>query len=113
MNTWNLKQTKQCKNCPWRVNSHKSKIPGYDRELHEKLDETIAKDINLNFDEPIKIMACHNSTDDVDLECVGWIENQLRCNNIRLRLRMLSCDNVEDIKTFGKQVKTFKETFFN
>jgi hypothetical protein len=110
MSNWNLKQTKQCTNCPWRVGSDRSTIPGYDRGLHEKLDETIAKDINLNFDEPIKFMGCHNSTDDVDLECVGWIENQLRCNNIPLRLRMLSCSNSRDIQTFGKQVKAFEET---
>lgn len=108
--TWKLTQTKQCSNCPWRKDSDLSRIPGYSRQQHLDLVDTIVDNGILNLDRPVKFMGCHNSTDDKDLECIGWLNNQLRCNNIGLRWRMMTCENSEDIETTGEQYLTFEET---
>lgn len=108
---WNLKQTVQCVNCPWRKDSDPSNILNYDEQQHEDLISTIVDDDIYDPYRPLKFMACHNSTDTgTDLECVGWLYNQMGCNNIALRIRMLACGNIEDIKTHGKQFKNFQRT---
>jgi hypothetical protein len=97
-----LRQTKQCANCPWKVNSDTSKIPGYDRELHQQLSGTIAELGIIEIGDTLRMMACHNSTEGDDLECVGWLHNQLGTgNNIGLRMLMFGYSNAKDIKVFG------------
>jgi hypothetical protein len=108
--SWKLKQTVQCKGCPWKVDSDLSKIPGYDRTQHYDLAQTIVDDGILDPSRPVRFMGCHNSTDGNDLECIGWIRNQLSSNNIGLRLLMISCENRGEIEVFGEQHLTFEET---
>lgn len=110
MKPWNLAQTKQCKNCPWKVDSDLSKIPGYSRTQHYDLAQTIVDDGILDPSRPVRLMACHNSTDDNDLECIGWLNNQRNSNNLGLRLMMMRCRNVGDIQVTGKQHLTFEDT---
>lgn len=53
-------------------------------------------------------MACHETH---DAHCIGWLMNQVGDgNDIGLRLRLLSCENANDIKLCGKQHGTFGET---
>ena len=59
-----LTQTKQCKICPWKEDRDLSTIPGYRRENHQKLYQTIANP-DIDFSEvvsqlrnPMRIMAC-------------------------------------------------------
>ncbi len=110
MKSWNLAQTKQCANCPWRVNSDLSKIPGYDRRQHHDLKQTIVDDGILNPNGAVRFMGCHNSTDGNDLECIGWLNNQRNSNNLGLRMMMMRCRNVREIEVVGEQHLTFEET---
>lgn len=102
---------KQCKTCPWKKELKCSDIPNYDRQLHESLSNTIAKDIGIfRLSENINLMACHYSKDDNEIECAGWMHNQLGSgNNIPLRIRMLydPCQVIID----GEQKESFNETF--
>jgi hypothetical protein len=109
-----LNQTKQCKTCPWKKSTTVDNIPNYDRTQHEKLIDTIAdKGGNLSgINQPIRIMACHNSSDGNEYECIGWLHNQLCSgNHIPLRMQMRVCSNVNEIEIDGEQVDTFDETF--
>ena len=110
MKTWNLTQTKQCANCPWKVDSDLFKIPGYDRTQHHNLAQTIVSDGILDPSHPVLFMGCHNSSEGNDLECIGWLRNQLSSNNIGLRLMMIGCANSGDIEVLGEQHLTFEET---
>lgn len=57
-------------------------------------------------------MACHYSEPENEQHCIGWLWNQLNeGNNIGLRLSMLDYENAAEIEVFGKQHKTFAETF--
>ncbi len=43
--------------------------------------------------------------------CIGWLNQQLGIgNNIGLRIQMLSCENVNEIKVYGKQHQRFEDT---
>jgi hypothetical protein len=43
--------------------------------------------------------------------CVGWLHNQLDVgNNISLRMSMMSCENIKDLKIVGEQHKKFEDT---
>lgn len=106
-----LRQTNQCANCPWKVSSDITKIPNYDPKLHQKLSDTIAEPGIIPTGNNMKMMACHNSTESNDLECVGWLHNQLGVgNNIGLRLLICGYSNARYIKVSGKQHTTFDET---
>jgi len=106
--TWRLNRTTQCTNCPWKVSSKVADIPNYQRDLHEKLGETIATGVRFGVG-TLNIMACH---DDHENHCIGWMRNQLGSgNNIALRIGMMSCENAREIKTIGKQHQSFAETF--
>jgi hypothetical protein len=110
MQKWNLKRTKQCEKCPWKVATNPHEIPdGYTLEGHENLRQTIA-DENINFGlGTLNIMACHASE---EAHCIGWLVNQLGVgNNIALRIRLMTCENRREIKTFGDQHRTFDDTF--
>ncbi len=87
---WKLTRTKQCANCPWKISSNLSQIPNYSSELHQNLQSTIP---NLEPLEQLKeflatgnlkIMACHESTENDKQHCIGWVYNQLINNNIPL-----------------------------
>ena len=57
-------------------------------------------------------MACHNSSDGHEYECIGWLYNQLGSgNHIPLRMQMIYCSNVKEIEVDGEQVASFGETF--
>lgn len=112
--SWKLKRTKQCKNCPWKVSVNPFDIPhGYDVQKHRDLIKTIASGdlmIMLN-QKDMQIMSCHHSTPEDEEHCVGWLHNQLGVgNNIPLRFSMLSCENVDQIEVFGEQHDKFEDT---
>ena len=69
----------QCKTCPWRVGASTSDIPGYSREKHEALRRTTIAIPGALV--PTHTMACHHSTDDAPVACVGWLHNQLGPGN--------------------------------
>jgi hypothetical protein len=58
-------------------------------------------------------MACHHSkdTDENAEHCVGWLNHQLgRGNNIGLRISMMRCENIKDLKVVGEQHERFEHT---
>jgi len=107
MKEWNLKITKQCKNCPWRKDSDPYLIPGYDRDMHANLKSTISDHL---FDQT-KTMSCHKTKTDDRAMCVGWLVNQLGPgNNIPLRFSMQNCSNSNEIEVYGEQHEHFRDT---
>ena len=107
---WKLKRTRQCEKCPWRVDVDPYDIPrGYSKELHQKLDCTIA-DPGQMFGSSTA-MACHESSKDNESHCVGWLVNQAGIgNNLGLRLSLFSCSNSKDIEVIGEQHQRFEDT---
>jgi len=108
-NNFSLTRTKQCSKCPWKVKTDPSTIPdGYSVELHKSLACTIAKEGDFS---PTKAMACHHSKPGAEEYCIGWLHNQLGPgNNIALRMKMMKCSNLADMKIYGKQHRRFKDT---
>ena len=77
---------------------------------HKNLAGTIATpgDVSLG---PKRVMACHHSDGDDKMYCIGWLNHQLGVgNNIGMRMRMLNCENIGEIKTYGKQHQRFEDT---
>ncbi|MEG4458694.1 DUF6283 family protein [Microcoleus sp. N9_A1] len=108
-----LTQTKQCANCPWKVDRDLSQIPGYNRENHQALNETIANphlDLLEQLTSHNVAMGCHYSTDEKLLECLGWIYHQLRHNNLILRLVLMRSGQIKQLEIDGAQRATFAET---
>lgn len=115
-----LKQTKQCETCPWRVSADPYDIPNYNRELHLELDNTISNPnptpqeiINTvsNNDPKLSAMSCHYFTPEDEVYCVGWMYNQLGSgNNIRLRMEMMNCSNINQLTILGEQHCSFEHT---
>ena len=105
-----LKRTKQCAKCPWKVSTNPYDIPdGYCPTKHANLIETIAEGVDSLRSN--KAMACHHSNGNDEMFCVGWLHNQLGVgNNIGLRLKMMRCENVKDIKVYGRQHLRFEDT---
>jgi len=107
-----LKRTKQCAKCPWRKDVNPHDIPnGYSVEKHKALKRTIADQ-----DNPLstvtggksKVMACHETD---DAHCVGWLMNQLGPgNNIGLRIQMIRCENIKEVRLIGEQHERFEDT---
>lgn len=109
--SFKLQQTKQCKNCPWRVDSDPNAISGYSLEMHQDLENTIADPGTINFGREIRAMACHNSTDEEQFHCIGWLVHQLGVgNNIGLRMQMWNCENASEIEVFGEQHQRLEDT---
>lgn len=106
-----LKRTVQCKKCPWKVSTDPFDIPdGYDVKKHQALKCTIAQPGDIRGTGG-KVMACHHSKEGQEEHCVGWIHNQLGVgNNIGLRIQMLSCENIRDLKVIGEQHERFEDT---
>lgn len=108
--SWKLKRTKQCAKCPWRKTTDPHQIPnGYCEEKHRALANTIAVPGSLQ--DSGRAMACHESPIGEEAHCVGWLVNQLGPgNNIPLRLRMMSCENADEIELAGEQHARFEDT---
>lgn len=107
--TWKLDRTKQCANCPWRVDSDPHAINNYSLLQHQTLESTIAKDTNLNL--AVKAMACHESSEAHSTHCIGWLHQQLNDgNNLGLRLSMANCENADRIEVVGPQHQIFIDT---
>jgi hypothetical protein len=112
MDKFSLKRTIQCAKCPWKVDTNPHEIPhGYDVEKHRDLSCTIA-DNPLNFTQKtLHAMACHHSESGDEEYCIGWLHNQLGVgNNIMLRMKMMYCENIRDMKTIGEQHERFEDT---
>ncbi len=116
MKNFKLKRTEQCEHCPWKLGNNPYEIPnGYDREKHQRLEITIARELTfvelldeLGSDKELRIMACH---EEHASPCVGWLMNQLGPgNNIRLRMAMGKCTNLGEVKLHGPQHETFEDT---
>jgi hypothetical protein len=108
--TWKLKRTTQCKHCPWRKGTNPHEIPnGYSVERHKRLAKTIVDPTNIvgQFAQTPHAMACHELH---DAHCIGWLMNQLRDNNIPLRILMTTCGNVQSIRLRGEQHERFEDT---
>lgn len=107
---WKLKRVRQCEKCPWKVSTDPFDIPnGYSESLHAALVSTIA--------EPGarcgtgRAMACHEHPAGEEAHCVGWLMNQLGPgNNIPLRLRVRSCENIDAVTLDGPQHSRFEDT---
>jgi hypothetical protein len=116
---WKLSRTEQCKKCPWRVETNPLDIPyGYNVEKHKKLKCTISSDIT-SYDylvehfrsNELKLMACHESSNEDPTPCIGWLYNQLnQGNNIPLRINMRRCTNLSSLKLIGEQHQRFEDT---
>jgi len=107
-----LKRTTQCAKCPWKVSTDPNEIPdGYCEVKHANLKETIAREGDFNFGRPMKVMACHHSSGQDGMYCVGWLNQQLGVgNNIGLRIKMMNCENISKLKTVGEQHQRFEDT---
>ena len=103
----------QCKSCPWRRGATTDAIPGYVRQKHEALCDTIAQPGDLRgIGGTIRMMACHHSVEGDDHPCVGWVAHQLgEGNNIALRLASLTDTRLQGLRTVGPQRARFDETF--
>lgn len=110
---WKLGRTKQCKKCPWKCATNPEEIPnGYQVELHKDLKGTISKEGLAGYIDPPKVaMACHESKIGKEVHCVGWVNQQMGVgNNIRLRMQLMNCDNINELEVYGDQHRTFEET---
>lgn len=106
-----LRRTVQCKHCPWKVGTDPHSIPdGYCETKHANLKNTIAKPGEINLRE-MQVMACHHSEIGDEDYCVGWLNHQLGVgNNIGLRIYMLKCENLSELRVIGEQHKIFEDT---
>lgn len=108
---------KQCKKCPWKVDTDPHEIPrGYSEEKHRGLVETISEgtaNLHLGAHGGLKIFTCHetNVRGKPALPCVGWLLNQLGPgNNLGLRVAV-HCGRIDDdVETVGEQHERFEDT---
>ncbi|WP_049732832.1 DUF6283 family protein [Rhizobium ecuadorense] len=107
---WKLKRLRQCEKCPWKVSTDPNEIPGgYSEQLHQALSCTIADPHSLRGTG--HVFACHESRVGEEAHCVGWLMNQLGPgNNIGLRLKMMSCENIGHVQLDGLQHARFEDT---
>jgi hypothetical protein len=107
---WKLKRVRQCEKCPWKTPTNPHDIPdGYSEELHRSLAGTIAEPGSLRGTG--KAMACHEHAKGDEVHCVGWLYNQMTVgNNIPLRMQLLSCENLQHVRTDGPQHERFEDT---
>lgn len=112
MDKFKLKRTNQCAKCPWKVSTNPFDIPdGYCEVWHANLKDTISQNPLDFLHGNQKSMACHHSNGTDEMYCVGWLNHQLGIgNNIGLRIRMMSCENIGEIKTIGEQHIKFEDT---
>lgn len=112
MNKFKLIRTVQCAKCPWKKSTNPLEIPdGYSVEKHANLISTIATDPVESILKPTTNMACHHSTGNDDMYCIGWLYNQMGTgNNVGLRMRMSNCININQLKIKGIQHEHFADT---
>ena len=112
MEKFKLKRVRQCDKCPWKVTTDPFDIPdGYCPVKHKALEKTIAKAGEINIGGTQLVMACHHSDGNDEMYCVGWLNNQLGVgNNIGLRIQMMRCENIRDMKVVGEQHERFEDT---
>jgi hypothetical protein len=101
----------QCAKCPWKTTTNPREIPdGYDEAKHRELGCTIANPGELT-DEPLRMMACHESPVGAELPCVGWLVHQLGPgNNLALRLRVMLGRIDAHVQTVGPQHACLEDT---
>lgn len=111
MAKFKLPRVKQCEGCPWKKSVDINTIPnGYDYEAHDKLLALTKPNDISNLDKQQAVMACHHSNDNDNMFCIGYLYNQLGIgNNITLRIKMMSCENVKYIKVEGEQHEQFSD----
>lgn len=105
---------RQCKKCPWKLGADPFEIPnGYCPTQHRALSATIARAGDVStIDQPLRLMACHETKVPRQLPCVGWLHNQLGSgNNIPLRLAVIAGRVDADVETVGPQHATLEDTF--
>lgn len=107
-----LKRIKQCAKCPWKESTNPHDIPGgYCEIKHGNLKDTISQSPFDFLDGNLKSMACHHSDGKDQMYCVGWLNHQLGVgNNIGLRIKMMNCENIRELKLIGKQHEKFEDT---
>lgn len=105
---------RQCAKCPWKVGTDPYEIPNnYDVEKHRALEGTIAEpgDCSTLGSGTMRMMACHESTNDQPIVCVGWLHHQLGPgNNIALRMRAAFGDLDTNYEIVGEQHERFEDT---
>jgi hypothetical protein len=104
------KRRRQCKHCPWKVDTNPHEIPnGYCETKHAALRGTIAGAQPLIGE--LRMMACHETPTGRELPCVGWMVNQLGPgNNIALRLAVSMGRVDAKVETVGEQHERFEDT---
>jgi hypothetical protein len=108
-----LQRTRQCAKCPWKVSTDPHDIPnGYSPELHRGLASTIARPADLSSATgERRVMACHEQPPGEEAYCVGWLMHQLGPgNNLGMRLKMIGCENIGQVRLDGPQHKRFEDT---
>lgn len=102
---------RQCAKCPWKVDTDPHEIPnGYCPTKHANLENTIAAPGSLA-PGPLRIMACHETSQGKELPCVGWLSHQLGPgNNIALRVAVMTGRLSGNFETVGPQHERFEDT---
>lgn len=104
------KSRKQCKNCPWKVDVDPRDIPnGYCVLKHANLGAT-CRSGSESLRDALRVMACHETPPGKELPCVGWLDNQLRNNNLGLRLAVIRGRIDVDYELVGPQHARFEDT---
>lgn len=103
---------RQCQKCPWKVAVDPRDIPsGYSEIDHAALVSTIAEPGRYAGDDPLRIMACHETPRGHEKPCVGWLAHQLGPgNNLPLRLAVIQGRIDADVEAVGPQHERFEDT---
>lgn len=72
-----------CASCPWRVGATAKDIPNYD---HDKACDLLLSTVG-DGDAFRNVMACHGSTEDAPLTCLGYLARKGH-SNLRVRLML-------------------------
>jgi len=107
------KTRRQCAKCPWKKDTDPHDIPnGYCETKHARLSSTIATPADIGgMGGSLRMMACHETTSEKELPCVGWLEHQLGAgNNLGLRLAVMHGHVDANIETVGEQHDCFEDT---
>ena len=114
-----LKRTKQCSKCPWRKDVNPLDIPnGYSVEKYKALKDTIAPKnptpeecMDILHPQSInRIMSCHETDIHDECPCVGWVFNQIKNDNIVLRMILFNDPDYQNLEVYGEQHETFEDT---
>ena len=101
---------KQCKNCPFKVGANLEKIPTYNRELHEKLCESVEK---MADSQQTYYMLCHHDNPKSDRRrlCAGHIFNKLHTQkDVNFIVRVAQMVDLGNVKVFGAQHEKLRDS---